>query len=85
MDTLSEEQLLSQSAYPGPTHPPAEGPVKVTVNKDGGPWFELRIPAEKAYSNVIDGLALNNVAKGTEMTVDIDNGAGVIDLDVVIQ
>jgi len=85
VDTLTEEVLLAQGAYPGPSHPTAPGPVKVTVNKDGGPWFELRIPDDQALSNVIDGLALNNVSQGTEITVDIDNGAGEIDLDVVIQ
>jgi hypothetical protein len=85
VDTFTEEALLGQGAYPGPSHPTASGPVKVTVNKDGGPWFELRIPDNQALSNVVDGLALNNVSQGTEVTVDIDNGADEIDLDVVIQ
>lgn len=84
-DTLTEAQLAAQPAYAGPVQPSAPGAVKVTVKKDGGPWFELRIDADRSVSNVIDGLALNNVAQGSEITADVDNQAEAVDLMVVLQ
>ena len=84
-DTLTEAQLAAQPAYAGPSQPSAPGTVKVTVKKDGGPWFELRIDADRSVSNTVDGLALNNVAQGSEITADVDNQAEAVDLTVVLQ
>jgi hypothetical protein len=84
-DTLTEAQLAAQTVYPGPSQPSSPGRVKATVKKDGAPWFELRIPADQSQSNILNGLALNNVPQGTQITVDLDNQAEMVDLDVVIQ
>jgi hypothetical protein len=84
-DTFTEADLAIQAAYPGASQPASPGRVQATVKKDGAPWFELRIPADQSQSNIIHGLALNNVPQGTEITVDLDNQAEMVDLDVVLQ
>ena len=84
-DTLAETQLAAQTVYPGPSQPSWPGRVKAVVNKDGGLWFELRIPADGSQSNIINGLALSNVPQGAQISVDLDNQAEMVDLDVVLQ
>jgi hypothetical protein len=84
-DTWTDTQLKTKTEYDAAVQPEASGPVTAMVKKDGSPWFELRIPEDGARSNVIDGLALNNVPQGTEVTVDLNNQAETLDLDVVIE
>ncbi|HUU31890.1 MAG TPA: hypothetical protein VMY69_07325, partial [Phycisphaerae bacterium] len=84
-DTLTETDLALESTYPGPSQPAAPGAITILVKKDGGAWFELRIPEDAAQSNVIHGYALNNISRGTEITVDVDNQAETVDLDVIIE
>ena len=84
-DTLNEATLALQTPYPGPSQPAAPGAIILDVHKDGGDWCQLRIAADKAQSNVIDGRALNNIAQGLEITVDIDNQSEQSDVDVVIE
>jgi hypothetical protein len=85
VDTVTEALLTSQSPYPGAGGPAQAGACKVTVNRDGSPWFEVRIPATTPKSNVIDGLALGHVSVGEIITADIDNAGQTGELKVVIQ
>jgi hypothetical protein len=87
-DEINESDLGASSGtdYPGPSGPELDGEIKITVKKDGDPWFELRIPPTQARSNVIDGLALGNITPGTILTADVLNESGrTSELKVIIQ
>lgn len=79
-DVITEANLASQGAYGGPVQPSRAGPIKITVNRDGSDWIELRLAGDEeaeqigARSNVIEGLALDPAPAGTVFSIDINNG-----------
>jgi hypothetical protein len=72
VDAIQEGALQSQPAFAGQKQPET-GAARVTVNRNGQPWFELRVPEGGVRSTVLDGLAIGNAAAGTVLTVDVNN------------
>lgn len=81
-DTTHEDDLEEQEPYPGPTQPEMDGPVIVTLKKNGYEWARLFIPKDKARSNDVHGFALDPIEENATMTVDVDNQAEILDLTV---
>ncbi len=59
-----------------------DGPILVTLNKNGDPWCHLFIPSSAARSNEVHGFALDPIPEGTAITIDTNNGAEELDLMV---
>jgi hypothetical protein len=85
VDTTAEEDLAGQPVYPGPTQPESDGAVIVTVKKDGHAWFKLYCAPGQMRSEPVHGFALDAIETDAEITADIDNRAGAIDLQVFLQ
>jgi hypothetical protein len=84
-DTTLESELTSQQDHTGPLQPPKAGDVLVSMFQDGNPWFDLFIPANKARSNMIHGFALDPLDENIEITANVSNDAGSVDLTVILQ
>lgn len=74
-DTQVESTLTAQTAWPGASLPAQSGISKITINMDGLPWCELRIPTTGSRGS-ITGVALGHISKDTLITADVDNQSG---------
>ena len=83
-DTTVESALTTLAPYPGPTQPAQDGTVQITVYRDGQVWFVTFIPVDFAHSNIIPGAALGPLSAGSQLTVDVLNNSGSIDLKLTI-
>ncbi len=79
-DTIHEDALALQAEYTGAVQPEMDGPVIVTLRKNGEDWCKLFIPSDQARSNTVHGFALVPIQTGSEITVEVDNQAEVLDL-----
>jgi hypothetical protein len=84
-DTMPESTLTSAAAFPGAVQPTGPGAQTITLQQGGRDWLQLRIPANAAWSNVVDGLAVDGIQAGAVITADSTNAYGSSQLRVIFQ
>jgi hypothetical protein len=62
-----------------------DGAVTLTVKKDGYPWFRLYCAPGQMRSEAVHGFAMDAIETDMEITADIENRAGAIDLQLFLQ
>ena len=85
VDSTGETALAAAGTFAGPSQPAQAGTVTVDINVDGQLWAELFFSTESAQSNVIDGACLGPLPAGAQINIDVQNNAGLLDLQVVLQ